>query len=1360
MIKVKLKISLIKTFAFYVILFGCSQSISAQTAAPYVPSVKVIQGDLLSPTEAMTYYNGLNNGAGFTFPIGDNDYHPSTDSRLKNIAYTLGYDSTEWAALSGANLITAQNSYVDAAYEYVHNGVEFTPMFGLQHGAMGAAFLGAGTAFDQSNLLVELMHIAGITAKYQLGTFSPTHAEFKAWFGTDVPKVACHILADGGIPATVEGADSCDGFTNYTGVADLNVEILHMWVLIEIDGAEYAFDPSLKKYQTYAGELDIIGLAGITETGARTAFGATTVNAGSYSGFNPQTLSTYLNTKADTLLTELQKVENAGKSLQEVIGGRRLIVESGAPRQTSLTGHSNLNNWDVIPNELTAQVAINISIPETENRLPVVTTFNEVNLPLARIGADFIVLSPVVFFNGGLFSNGENYFETSTTHHELSIFRPGSEDHSVAADTGGVFGIGGGGSLASVSASGENLLLLNTSLGGAIGAGWNVTVDLNAPNAASSGDYLDGHIEKNLSSLTASVFVIQSGEAAKSQQAVYNKFLPQKTNLWYGIYVDDSEAGANAQATCGAGGMTNWQITTTDKIVRAQTDRPELNACGDAYTPGEGEQRGNCQIGLSIVYDEYITFNDACYETLDETTASRTVSHDKRIKTKALMLAQWAGLTSKLVNTYGGVAQAEAHHFSSLGFVTADAKLNTDLSFDNDSILLNIDTAMGYIPLSTNSSSRYGFASAVSSGLSALEAMLLQTSSENPRVSSAATMLDWYAWNANTGNSNSHSGPFVTGNNQVGSANGIGKMWRFEPNTTEAGANSVITGSGEHITFFTDKGYDFIRPDRTWLGPVESMLQTGPTSSGYAGRGGRKQVNTIFRETASIIEIGHLINGTDKGGAGAKLPEFSIEAKNADELEKLDYNEVLGKISVNDQDGSLSFNPPADITLGYGGQSSLDFTRTYQSTKSNLGPLGLGWSHNHENGLTVSTDLEAALGGNNPQTALPVLIAAATSLALSEDLNNHWEAIPQSLMINGWMVRQVFDNKISLSLGQSSGDFYRAPSGSYYSTGSPSSSLVQTGLRHYYEGYTPYLPTDVIPLSIGDPNWLRKDWVRFSQFYDYSDMGFTYTSADKTVYTFNRGVKPEASTATHPCFTTSLKPFTALYANGSSHSNSYCGKDAGAWKLQKALFTTGVSLDYTYTGFGEVASVTNSLTGSALSFVYVDHDGRRDAPTIVPADHPVPDNSTVQGQSKKLKRVYTNETPVREVSFDYLPDGGANVTVTRISPILSTVTAVDGEQYLMSYAPSAIDAATYYDKAYQLTKFTPLSNQIDYFTMEYGSSNGVVSSEDADGNVKQYGINGVRNRSVDPLGNATISHYDPEGRLIELIEPSYEGDAP
>jgi len=35
-----------------------------------------------------------------------------------------------------------------------------------------------------------------------------------------------------------------------------------------------------------------------------------------------------------------------------------------------------------------------------------------------------------------------------------------------------------------------------------------------------------------------------------------------------------------------------------------------------------------------------------------------------------------------------------------------------------------------------------------------------------------------------------------------------------------------------------------------------------------------------------------------------------------------------------------------------------------------------------------------------------------------------------------------------------------------------------------------------------------------------------------------------------------------------------------------------------------------------------------------------------------------------------------------------------------------------------------------------------------------------KHKTFDALGNATSSYFDKEGRLIRLVEPSYDGDTP
>ena len=118
-------------------LAGCAVALSA-------PSTKIGTAALITPANALSYYNAQN---------------PPD--------YSLGLPRpTELV-----ELVRALSNDVDKIYDFVRNNVEITFMQGLQKGALGALLDRNGTAFDQAHLMVELLQQAGHTsAKYKYGT--------------------------------------------------------------------------------------------------------------------------------------------------------------------------------------------------------------------------------------------------------------------------------------------------------------------------------------------------------------------------------------------------------------------------------------------------------------------------------------------------------------------------------------------------------------------------------------------------------------------------------------------------------------------------------------------------------------------------------------------------------------------------------------------------------------------------------------------------------------------------------------------------------------------------------------------------------------------------------------------------------------------------------------------------------------------------------------------------------------------------------------------------------------------------------------------------------------------------------------
>lgn len=146
-------------------------------------------------------------------------------------------------------------------YNWVHDHIEFMPTYGSIQGAHMTLQTKRGNACDTASLLIALLRIANIPARYVYGTVQIPIAQVMNWVGgVTVPEAALQILGQGGIPNTglVQG-----------GVITA-VKLEHVWVEAWVDfvpsrGAKHVqgdtwipLDASFKQYQYTAG-LDLQG---------------------------------------------------------------------------------------------------------------------------------------------------------------------------------------------------------------------------------------------------------------------------------------------------------------------------------------------------------------------------------------------------------------------------------------------------------------------------------------------------------------------------------------------------------------------------------------------------------------------------------------------------------------------------------------------------------------------------------------------------------------------------------------------------------------------------------------------------------------------------------------------------------------------------------------------------------------------------------------------------------------------------------------------------------------------------------------------------------------------------------------------
>ena len=206
----------------------------AQPSGDPISSVKIGSASLVSPSAAATYYGAL----------------PSSGVSTNSVQ-VVGQPVLNAPHVEISALARALHNDPNLIYAYVRNNVDTTFTFGVGKGALGALIDGSGTAFDQAQLLALTLRAAGYQSSYKFGEITLSGSQFQAWSGASTAAVACKLLANGGIPALVNGVANAQCAYGSAGLT--SVTLNHVWVSAVIDGSEYLFDPSYKPYVFKAG---------------------------------------------------------------------------------------------------------------------------------------------------------------------------------------------------------------------------------------------------------------------------------------------------------------------------------------------------------------------------------------------------------------------------------------------------------------------------------------------------------------------------------------------------------------------------------------------------------------------------------------------------------------------------------------------------------------------------------------------------------------------------------------------------------------------------------------------------------------------------------------------------------------------------------------------------------------------------------------------------------------------------------------------------------------------------------------------------------------------------------------------------
>jgi len=205
-------------------------------------------------------------------------------------------------------------------FDYVHNQIDYTPVYGALNGATATLLAGRGNDADQAALFIALMRAAGYDAQFVTGDITYSADRLANWVGATAGE-SINVLGNGGIPVEAVAG---------------GVKVFRVWAQANIGGTWYTFDPAMKEYTAKTGISNLGAVLGYSQSSfmSRAQSGAT-VTADSAQHINEANIRADLATYSMNLVNHLRaNLPTAG--FDDVVGGRSIVAAELSNYATSL----------------------------------------------------------------------------------------------------------------------------------------------------------------------------------------------------------------------------------------------------------------------------------------------------------------------------------------------------------------------------------------------------------------------------------------------------------------------------------------------------------------------------------------------------------------------------------------------------------------------------------------------------------------------------------------------------------------------------------------------------------------------------------------------------------------------------------------------------------------------------------------------------------------------------------------------------------------------------------------------------------------------------------------------------------------
>ncbi|ACE82826.1 RHS repeat-associated core domain-containing protein [Cellvibrio japonicus] len=1099
----------------------------ALCSATWAGGVKLGQGKLVSLAEGTLLYSSPGSA-------NRGDFGRAEISR-DIIALA---DSIElMAERNSSGLVNA--SYIAHAYAYVKSEIAPEFRFGLSKGGFGALLDKSGTPFDQAQLLRDLLAAKSISANYVLGKATLTGEQFQVWTGINTAREACRLLANGGIPAEVNGTFSAD--CDYAGAVS-SVAFLHVWLSVNVAGTVQLLDPSFKK-MTHKNPLDLVALTNYS----RSALAISAKN--SNGSWNISGLNNALNGIAQTYY---QNVKNnyPNQSSLDVLGGNTItekIVNATAGDLTGLAySGQQINSVESIPDRLRTK------------------------LTLSQLSTPNNTVSPKVF----------NFFADETYGATISFAPPA---HANAYDYDNIY----------CHMVFDGLTEVHRSYLQFASMVVEVKVDhpyLSANEAGTTSSYMDNTSRFLLNCRMPNTLVLGLGNAGK---ALAERHQQQAKETRY-----TSSFGAENGNPILSDFAMGWQqiIPVASEYLYEQTQRTQFVAA-----LGKANIEHHHTVGLAstlVKIDKpaggVASVSQQSLELSLDAAMSYTpkepinVLYPDDIQNIPPQVVSTSGCTWNLVHSQSGVVAV--YQLSCYGIIktitysgstqncslTAGAGYNVSGNCNNFVVTQN--TTLQASQAYPANPIRSGVGRALSWLLASLEGEVTQRINGGVDAYSTTHRFAWGVANDVSFGQYSGGATIPRPNVTIFTAPETSAGTTISINLEQSGG-VIADKMVEVATAYKNKGYKIIMPGVAVMGPGEFVWSrfynscTGCVAGyNYVADLGMQYGSAMYAENNQTGDYVHYMVdyfGMNRGGgsgtrAAPTLDGGKLEAPKPDSRQKIEHG-------VQKNTGDVAYNFNSIISVGpefpYGLSADIaiktkrgepEFTATLTpGTNTGLWKrIERQFEVTNAGSASFVSDSINLLGKRTPLEASYAVAAVMALLDISHSGRQDLHVF--NALIAKWLADQVLESTVNISSPNGSDEYVRHADGYFYAKpGSPESVTVSLtrNLAPSGVGQSCNLSTSSPP-NPNDIEWLRSGYSRII----IGDVVRTLKNGDKEKYNARSYV-----TSRFDC--SAKNPWHPLV----QYSNN-----------------KGVEVNYTYNGFKQLTAISNNL-GRTLSFVHGGH---------------------------------------------------------------------------------------------------------------------------------------------------------------------------